>query len=59
MPDLLQIDCSASVGERRIPGDDQKPGTARQRSDDVLGDPVGDELLLGVSTHVGERQHGH
>src|SRR5439155_16636135 len=27
--------------------------------DNVLGDPVGDELLVGVAAHIGERQHRH
>src|SRR6267142_1269820 len=42
------------VPRSRVPGDDEQRGIARQRSDDVLGDPVGDELLLGVAAHVGE-----
>ena len=54
-PDLFHIDRTAPVGEGRVPGDDEQRGIARQRSDDVLSDSVGDELLFGVAAHVGER----
>ncbi len=57
-PDLLQIDCAALVGEGGVARDDEQRGVARQSGDDVFGDPVGDELLLGVAAHVRERQHG-
>ncbi len=57
-PNLLHIDCVALVGEAGIPGDHEQRWVAGQRGDDVLGDPIGEELLLGVVAHVGEREHG-
>ena len=47
-PNLLYVDGAAFVGERGIAGDHEQRGIARQRGDDVLGDPIGDEFLLGV-----------
>jgi len=55
--DLLHIDRAALVAEGRIARDDEQRRIARQRGDDVLGDPVGEELLLGVATHIREGQH--
>ena len=51
-PDLFHIDRTALEGKGRIPGDHEKRGIAGQRRDDVLGDPIGEELLLGVAAHV-------
>jgi hypothetical protein len=56
-PDLLHIDSAALVGKAGIAGDDEQRGVARQRGDDVLGDPIGEKLLLGVTAHIGEGQH--
>ncbi len=56
--DALNVDRLALVGERRIARDDEEPAQLRQTSDDVLGNAVGEIFLLGVATHIGERQHG-
>jgi hypothetical protein len=58
-PNLLHIDRAALVSEAGVARDDEQRGIAGQRGDDVLGDPVGHELLLGIPTHVGKGQHGH
>ncbi len=47
--DPLHVDCLALVGERRVARDDEEPAEARQRGDNVLGDAVGEVLLLGVT----------
>src|SRR5216684_982617 len=52
-PDLFHIDRPALVGEARVPRDDEQRGIARQRGDNVLGDPVGDELLIRVAARAG------
>ena len=56
-PDLFHIDRTALEGKGRIPGDYEKRGVAGQRRDDVLGDPIGEELLLGVAALVLEWQN--
>ena len=55
-PDLFHIDRTPLEGKGRIPGDHKKRGVAGQRRDDVLSDPIGEELLLGVAAHVLEWQ---
>ena len=56
--DLFHIDRLPFVRERRVARDDEEPAQPRQRGDDVLGDAVGEVLLLGVSAHVDERKDG-
>ena len=46
-PDLFHIDRTDLVGKGRVPGDHEKRGVAGQRRDDVLGNPIGEVLLLG------------
>ena len=53
-PHLLHVRRLALVDERRIASDDEEPAQARQRCDDVLGDPVAEIFLLGIAGHVGE-----
>src|SRR5260370_21237026 len=55
--DLLHIDRLAFIGKRRVPGDDEQRGIMRKSGDDVFGYTIGDELLLGVATHIGEGQY--
>src|SRR5258708_6767997 len=55
--DPFHIDRAALEGKGRIPGDHEKRGVAGQRRDDVLGDPISEELLLRVAAHVLEWQH--
>ena len=46
----------AFVGEGRVPGDDHQVLKAGQLGDEVLGDPVGEVLLLRIARHVVEGQ---
>ena len=48
----------ALVHEDGVARDDEEVAEARQLGDDVLGQPVGEELLLRIAAHVGEGQHG-
>ncbi len=57
-PDLADIDRLALEGERRVAGDHEQRAEAREFSNNVLGDAVGEVLLLGVARHVVEGQHG-
>src|SRR6516162_2979460 len=50
--DLLHVDDTVLVGERRIAGDDEQGRIARQCGDHVLGNPVREELLIRVATHI-------
>jgi hypothetical protein len=54
---LLYVDGATFVSEGRVPGDDEEPTHPRQRRDDVIHDPVGEILLLGIAAHVLEWQH--
>ena len=56
--DLLHVDRLALVLERRVARDHEQLAEARQLGDDVLGDAVGEEFLLGIAAHVVERQDG-
>ena len=56
--DLLQLHRLALVHEHGVAGDDEQVAEARQLGDDVLGQPVGEELLFRVAAHVEEGQHG-
>jgi hypothetical protein len=56
-PDLLHIDVPALVGEAGIASDDKQRGISGERGDDVLGDAVGEEFLLGIAAHIGKRKH--
>ena len=55
--DVLDLDRLALVDERRVARDHEQLPEPGQRGDDVLGQAVGEELLLGIAAHVGERQH--
>ena len=48
----------ALVREDGVARDDQEVAKARQLGDDVLGQPVGEELLLRIAAHIDEGQHG-
>ena len=54
--ELQHFDRLALVLERRIARDDEQIAKAEQLGDDVFGDAVGEELLLGVAAQVEERQ---
>jgi hypothetical protein len=36
-----------------------QPFDAGECGDDVLGDPVGEELLVRIAAHIGTGQHGN
>src|SRR6266571_6340334 len=57
-PDLLYIHSAALVGKARIAGDDEQPFDAREASDNLLDDAVGEIVLLGIAAHIGEGQDG-
>ncbi|MCY1231172.1 hypothetical protein D9M72_436100 [compost metagenome] len=54
---LARVDRLVLVDEARIARDDEELMAARQRSDDVFGQAIGEELLIRVAAHVVERQH--
>ncbi len=58
LADLLDVDGLAFVGEGRVAGDHREGAPAGEHRDDVLGDAVGEELLLGIAAEICERQHG-
>src|SRR5258708_32858510 len=43
-PDLLHVHRVTLVSEARVAGDDEQRGVARQRGNDVFGDPVSEKL---------------
>jgi hypothetical protein len=55
--DLRDVDRRAAKHEGGVAGDDEQQAEARQLGDDVLGDAVGEVVLLRVARHVGEGQH--
>ena len=55
--DLAHVDRAALVGEGRVAGDHEQPAQPGERGDDVLGDAVGEIVLLGIAAEIGERQH--
>src|SRR5205814_7458033 len=55
--DVLHLHRLPLVHERRVPGDDEEIVEPGQLGDDVLAEAVGEELLLGVATHIDEGQH--
>ena len=57
-PGLAHVDVLALVGEARIARDDVEAGELRERGQDVVDESVGEELLLRIVAHVGERKHG-
>jgi hypothetical protein len=56
-PDLLHTDRAPFIGEAGVARDHEQGRIARQGSYDVLGNPVGEKLLLRVAAHIGEGQH--
>ena len=56
---VAHIHRAALVGKGRVAGDDGEGPEARQRRDDLLDQPVGEEALLGIAAEILERQHGH
>lgn len=48
--DLFDVNGATLVGKRGIAGDDEQRGIARQRRDDICGDPICKKFLLWVGT---------
>jgi hypothetical protein len=55
--DLLRLDWLSLVDEHGVARDHQKLTEAGQLGDDVLGESIGEKLLLRVAAHVHERQN--
>ena len=55
--DFPEAGSAVAEHEARVPGNHLKPAVMRQGRDDVLGDPVGEIVLLGVPADVAERHH--
>jgi len=55
---LRHVHRLAPVAERGVSGDDGEIPEAAQLGDDVLGEAVGEVVLLCASRHVRERQNG-
>ena len=58
-PDLLEVDRFASIGERRVPADDEGTPDPREVGRQALRHPVDEIILLRVAPEVGERQNDH
>ena len=58
LADHLQLLVLPLERERRCAPGDAQVGNGRERVEDLLGDTVGEEFVLGIAAHVGERQHG-
>ena len=55
--DLFHIDGLALVGKGGAAGDHKAPGDPREISGQIVGDAIGEILLLGIAGEVGKRQH--
>ena len=55
-PDLLRVDRLALVGEGGVAGDDEAVGEMREVGGQVVGDAVGEIVLLLVAAQILERQ---
>jgi hypothetical protein len=50
------IDCQALVAKGRVAGDDEQPGDKGEGGNDLLAQPVGKILLLGLARNIDEGQ---
>ena len=57
LADVAHAALGALEAERHVARDDGQRRDLAEVGDDVLGDAVGEVLLLRVAAHVGERQH--
>jgi hypothetical protein len=55
--DLAHVGRLVLVDEGRVAGDDEQPAEPCKSGDDVLGQAVGEEVVLGIPAHIDERQH--
>src|SRR5439155_3272 len=56
-PELLHVDGLALEPESRVARSHRQRAPSRQLGDDVLGDAVGEIILLRIASHVQERQY--
>ena len=55
--DILNIAAFPFEGEAGVAGDDEQALEAGQLGDDILGDAIGEIVLLRIAGHIGEGQH--
>ena len=56
--DLADIHGLVLEREAGVAGDDEEAGRLRELGDEILGQAVGEELLLGVGAEIREGEHG-
>ena len=56
---VAQIIAAPAIGKARAAGDDQDAPQLPQRHDDLLGQGIGEEGLLGIAAEIGEGEHGN
>ena len=56
--DVLNPDRLPLEDEARVAGDHRERAPGAQRADQVLGQAVGEVLLIGIAAQVQEREHG-
>ena len=57
--DLAHVRAFAAERKGGVAGDYHQVPEARELGDDILGDAIAEVDLLGIATHVLERQHRH
>jgi hypothetical protein len=55
--DLRRLDRAPAIAQSRAAGDDEEGARPRQRGGDLLGDAVGEIVLIGIAAEIVERQH--
>ena len=56
-PDLFRIDGLSFICERRVAGDHEAVGQARQVSREIVCDPIGEIVVVGIAAKIVEGQH--
>jgi hypothetical protein len=56
-PDVSDPDRPSVVGKARVASDDEQKPQFRERSDDLVGDTLGEEILLWISAHIDKWQY--
>ena len=57
--DVIDCDSLPFEGKRRVAGHNEKPAGLRKRCQNIIGNPISQILLLGVTTQVRERENGY
>ena len=55
--DLAHVDGAVLVDEGGVAGDDEQPSDVGKTGDQVLGEAIGEVVLIGIAAHIGEGQH--